>query len=73
MHKTEANVRSNPHVLVTLGSSKIAGLHGPGAGYLIKGKAEFVSSGPDFDFMKEKFSWLRATLAVTIESATQTW
>ena len=73
MHKTEANVRSNPHVLVTLGSSKIAGLHGPGAGYLIKGKAEFVSYGPDFDFMKEKFSWLRATLAVTIESATQTW
>ena len=73
MHKTEANVRSNPHVLVTLGSSTIAGLHGPGAGYLIKGKAEFVSSGPDFDFMKEKFSWLRATLAVTIESATQTW
>ena len=73
MHKTEANVRSNPHFLVTLGSSKIAGLHGPGAGYLIKGKAEFVSSGPDFDFMKEKFSWLRATLAVTIESATQTW
>jgi hypothetical protein len=40
---------------------------------LIKGKARFVTSGPDFDFMKEKFSWLRATLAVTIESATQTW
>ncbi len=73
MHKTEANIKHNPHILITLGSSKIAGLHGPGAGYLIKGQGQFVTSGPDFDFMKEKFSWLRATLAVTIESATQTW
>jgi hypothetical protein len=59
--------------LFTLGSSKVEGMHGAGAGFLIKGKARFVTSGPDFDFMKEKFSWLRATLAVTIESATQTW
>lgn len=73
MHKTESNVAYNPDVLITLGSSKVKGLHGPGAGFLIKGKAEFIKSGPDFDFMKAKFSWLRATLAVTIESATQTW
>jgi len=62
MHKTEANINHNPNVLITLG-----------AGFLIKGTARFVTSGPDFDFMKEKFSWLRATLAVTIETATQTW
>lgn len=73
MHKTEANIAYNPNVLITLGSSKVAGLHGPGAGFLIKGQACFITSGPDYDFMKEKFSWLRATLAVTIESATQTW
>jgi hypothetical protein len=73
MHQTEANITHNPNVLITLGSSKVKGLHGLGAGFLIKGKAQFVSSGPDFDFMKEKFSWLRATLAVTIETATQTW
>ena len=73
MHKTEANIAHNPNVLITLGSSKVKGLHGPGAGFLIKGKAEFIKSGPDFDFMKAKFSWLRATVAVTIESATQTW
>jgi hypothetical protein len=47
-------------------------LHGLGAGFLIKGKARFVTSGPDFDFMKEKIGWLRATLAVTIKTATQT-
>jgi predicted pyridoxine 5'-phosphate oxidase superfamily flavin-nucleotide-binding protein len=73
MHKTEANIAYNPKVLITLGSSKVAGLHGPGAGFLIKGTAAFITSGPDFDFMREKFAWLRATLAVTIESATQTW
>ncbi len=73
MHKTEANIKKNSSVLITLGSSKVEGLHGLGAGFLIKGTAQFVTSGPDFDFMKEKFGWLRATLAVTIESATQTW
>jgi predicted pyridoxine 5'-phosphate oxidase superfamily flavin-nucleotide-binding protein len=73
MHKTEANIAYNPNVLITLGSSKVAGLHGPGAGFLIKGKASFITAGPDFDEMKAKFNWLRATLAVTIESATQTW
>jgi hypothetical protein len=72
MHRTEANIAFNPEVLITLGSSKIKGLHGPGTGFLIKGKAVFVTSGSDFDALKEKFKWLRATMAVTIESATQT-
>jgi Pyridoxamine 5'-phosphate oxidase. len=74
MHKTEANIAYNPNVLITLGSRKVEGLRGAGSGsgFLIKGKASFIMSGPDFDFMKEKFNWLRATLAVTIDSATQT-
>jgi hypothetical protein len=73
MHRTEANVAFNSEVLISLGSSKVTGNHGPGAGFLIKGKAVFITSGPDFDFLKSKFEWLRATLAVTIDSATQTW
>lgn len=73
MHRTEANVAFNPEVLMTLGSSKVQGLHGAGAGFLIKGKAAFVTSGPDFDLLKERFSWLRAALAVTPDSITQTW
>jgi hypothetical protein len=73
MHRTEANISFNPNVLLTLGSSKVKGLHGPGAGFLIKGTAAFIFSGPDFDLLKKNFDWLRATLAVTIESATQTW
>jgi len=73
MHRTEANIAFNPEVLITMGSSKVKGLHGPGAGFLIKGKATFITSGPDFDILKSKFAWLRATLAVTIDSAVQTW
>lgn len=73
MHRTEANVAFNPEVLITLGSSKVQGLHGPGAGFLIRGKAEFVTTGPVFDLLKAKFNWLRATLAVTPDTITQTW
>ncbi|MBJ6802568.1 pyridoxamine 5'-phosphate oxidase family protein [Geomonas propionica] len=73
MNRTEANVAFNPEVLITVGSSKVQGLHGPGAGFLIKGKAAFITSGPEFDQLKSKFSWLRATLAVTPDTVTQTW
>ena len=73
MHRTEANIAFNPEVLITLGSSKVKGLYGPGAGFLIKGTARFVTSGPEFDLLKAKFEWLRACVVVTIESATQTW
>ena len=72
MHRTEANVDFNPEVLITLGSSKVEGLRGAGTGFLIKGKAVFIKSGPDFDLLKSSFEWLRATLAVTPDSFTQT-
>jgi hypothetical protein len=71
-HKTEANVAFNPQVLLTLGSSKVKGLNGPGTGFLIKGKAVFVTEGPEFDQIKQRFAWARATVAVSIESVTQT-
>ena len=72
MNRTEANVAFNPEVLVTLGSSKVAGKNGPGTGFLIKGTAAFVTSGPDFETLEATFSWTRAVLAVTIRTATQT-
>jgi hypothetical protein len=71
-HKTEANITANDKVLVTLGSSKVRGLNGAGTGFLVKGTATFVTSGPDFETMKSRFGWARATLAITIDSATQT-
>lgn len=71
-HKTEANIAVNDKVLVTLGSSKVQGLNGPGTGFLIKGTAAFVTAGPDFEATKARFGWARAALAITIDSATQT-
>lgn len=72
MHHTEANIATNSNILITLGSSKVAGKNGPGTGFLIKGTAAFIFSGPDFDATKKRFAWARAALAVTILSATQT-
>jgi len=56
MHHTEANIAYNPQVLLTMGSSKVEGLHGSGAGFLIKGTAAFITSGPDFVLLKSKIS-----------------
>lgn len=72
MQLTEKNIAFNNKVLITLGSSKVAGKIGPGTGFLVKGTAAFITSGPDFDVLKAKFAWARATLAVTIDSVTQT-
>jgi len=72
MRRTEANLAANKQVLITLGSSKVPGQHGPGTGFLIKGSADFLTSGPDFELLKARFAWARATLAVTIASAEQT-
>jgi hypothetical protein len=72
MHQTEANIAINNQVLLSMGSSKVAGKNGPGTGFLIKGQAVFVTSGPDFEVVKAKYRWARATLAITIKSATQT-
>jgi hypothetical protein len=72
MQQTEANVVQNNNVWITVGSSKVAGINGPGTGFFIKGTAAFITSGPDFDIIKAKFNWARAALAITILSATQT-
>jgi hypothetical protein len=70
--KTEANIAFNNQVLVTLGSSKVPGLHGPGTGFLVKGTASFLAEGPEYDAMKSRFGWARAVLSITVDSATQT-
>ncbi|MDY0212769.1 MAG: pyridoxamine 5'-phosphate oxidase family protein [Desulfuromonadaceae bacterium] len=72
MHLTEANIAIDSNVLLTLGSRKVQGMNGPGTGFLLKGTAEFLSSGPEFDAIKSVFVWARAALVVTITSATQT-
>lgn len=72
MKETEANIAKNKRVFITLGSREVAGRNGPGAGFLIKGDAAFLTAGADFAKVKGKFQWARAALAVTVASATQT-
>jgi len=72
MHVTEANIARDNRVLLTVGSHEVAGKIGPGTGFLIRGRGEFLFSGADFDSIKAKYTWARAALAVTVESVEQT-
>lgn len=72
MIQTEANVEKNPDIQITVGSREVDGFHGPGTGFLIKGSATFLRSGELFDLVKARFPWIRATLNIKVNSATQT-
>ncbi len=72
MNKTEKNITRDNHVLVTVGTREVQGLHGPGTGFLIEGTATFNESGPAFDSVKHRFPWARAALEIKIDLATQT-
>ena len=72
MNKTEEKITKNSNVLLTLGSREVQGKLGPGTGFLIKGTARFLRSGPDFDLMKSKYSFLTRVLEVTVSSIKQT-
>lgn len=72
MRKTEKNVIKNNKVLLTLGSKEVEGKMGQGTGFLIKGSAKFLTSGLEFDMMKEKFPFLTRVVEVTVSSVKQT-
>ena len=73
MRETEKNVSVNNKVLLTLGNREVTGKQGrPGAGFLVTGRAEFLSGGQYFEMVKKPFPWARAVLKVTVERITQT-
>jgi hypothetical protein len=70
--KTEKNVDVNSSVKLTLGSKDVLGYKDyQGTGFLINGTARYVSSGDEYDFMKNKFSFLTRVLEITVETAKQ--
>ena len=70
--KTEKNVNVNSRVKLTLGSKDVLGYKDyPGTGFLINGTARYISSGDEYDFMKQKFSFLTRVLEITVETAKQ--
>lgn len=72
MRETEKKVLKNNKVLLTLGSKEVAGKMGPGTGFLLEGTARFLNSGPEFDMMKSKFTFLTRVLEITVTSIKQT-
>jgi hypothetical protein len=70
--KTEKNVNVNNNVILTLGTREVLGYKDyPGTGFVVKGTAKYISSGEEYDFMKEKFSFLTRVLEITVDSAKQ--
>lgn len=73
LRKTQKNVEVNNKIKLTLGSREVLGYKDyQGTGFLITGTAKYLSSGDEYDMMKEKFSFLSRVLEVTVISAKQT-
>lgn len=72
MRKTEKNVNQNNKVKLAVGSKSVLGYNNyQGTGFVIEGTAKFLESGPEYDMMKEKFSFLTRVLEITVTSAKQ--
>ena len=72
MNKTQANIEKNPNVKLTVGSKEVMGKWAMGSGFLILGTAKFITSGNEFDLMKEKFPFLSRVLEITVSKIIQT-
>lgn len=69
--KTERNLAQHNAVILSINSREIEGYRGKGTGFIVEGTTRFITSGAVFDRMKEKFSWIRTVLEVTVTSAKQ--
>ena len=73
MRKTQKNVEANSRVILTLGSKEVLGYKDyQGTGFVIEGTAKYLTSGEEFDMMKEKFPFLSRVLEITVENLKQT-
>ena len=72
MVKTEANIKENNKVKMTLGSKEVQGHFTQGAGFRLEGTAKFISLGEEYDMMKEKFPFLTRVLEITLTEIKQT-
>lgn len=69
--KTERNLSINNEAILSIANKEVEGYRGKGTGFIVKGSTRFIKSGEDFERMKEKFSWARAVLEITVTSAKQ--
>lgn len=72
MTSTEADLKINNRIIVTLGAREVEGFNGyQGTGFRIEGTAFFITEGPAFDEMKAEFPFLTRVLAVKAEVVKQ--
>ncbi len=70
--KTEINVNANNKIKIALGSKEVLGYKDyQGTGFVIEGTAKYLTSGPEYSMMKEKFSFLSRVVEITVTSAKQ--
>ncbi len=72
MTSTEADVKENNRVKITLGNKEVQGLFTQGAGFRLEGTAKFIEAGKEFEMMKEKFPFLTRVLEITLIEVKQT-
>lgn len=73
LRKTERNVNVNNQVKMALGTRNVLGYKDyPGTGFVVTGTARYITSGAEYDMMKEKFSFLTRVFEITVEKAKQT-
>jgi hypothetical protein len=72
MRKTQANIEHHNQVKLTLGTKEVMGYRHMGTGFLIEGTARFLTDGPSYLLMKDKFPFLSRVLVVEPASIKQT-
>ncbi len=72
LRKTEKNVTANNKVILTFGSPEVQGKMGMGTGFVVRGTAQFLSSGAEFDMMKEQYPFVTRVLEITVATISQT-
>ncbi len=68
-HRTEEILQSNSQVQIMLASRKVTGTHGPGQGYLLRGRGRVEVEGEFAVKARESFPWARGALVIEVESA----
>lgn len=72
MTSTEKDLAVNDQLILTLAAHQVEGFNNyQGTGFRINGKGEFLTEGPYFDEMKEKYPFIRKVLQVTVSDLKQ--
>lgn len=72
MLRTEKNLQQNNKLKLALGSKNVLGYNDyQGTGFVLEGTGRYLSDGPEYEMMKEKFSFLTRVLEITVTSAKQ--